>query len=364
MKRSILAMSLVLATTLLGCQKASDPEAPLEDTKATPDTIKVQRFDPAEIGDRAPIPFRETGDLYVLETGCDCILAITPAGEVSIAVTTQQILDATGGVDVSLTGAGLAFDEAGTMYFGEADSQGVLKLERGGTLAVLASGASLRAVTGQAEFDPEGLALDSTGGLYVNDNVSASVVRIDVTTGVASVMAGGTELGGLVGLEAANLASSLVVGKGGIIFTTNEDDPQAIIGIDPAQGPGVFATSAMFEQLGGYMTVTRNGEVVVVDSDAEIVFLVSTTGDVTTFLSEAQLQGPIDDEDGLYDGGIAFDGDDNFYITEVHQNHILRFDTRFRGTVWVNRATIQTVTRTRPDLDGGIAFAPRIQGGE
>ena len=73
------------------------------------------------------IPFQNTGDLYVMEDGCGCILRITPQAEVSIAVSRAEVGALTGEVLVDFDSTGLAFTPDGTMYFVEAESQTIIR---------------------------------------------------------------------------------------------------------------------------------------------------------------------------------------------------------------------------------------------
>jgi len=78
----------------------------------------------------------------------------------------------------------------------------------------------------------------------------------------------------------------------------------------------------------------------------------SSSTDITTALggASANLQ-----------GGIAFDDQGAFYLTEANQDTLVRFDGGTPpGAIFVSSAGIQAVTGVQPDLQGGIAFVPTI----
>ena len=59
------------------------------------------------------------------------------------------------------------------------------------------------------------------------------------------------------------------------------------------------------------------------------------------------------------EGGIAFDDAGNFYVAEENTDSIYKFDAALQCSTFVISPTIKAVTGVDPDLEGGIAFAPR-----
>jgi hypothetical protein len=100
------------------------------------------------------IPFRHTGDLYVLDHGCGFILRVTSESDVGVAVTRSDILAVTGESSVDFEGEGIAFDSVGSMYFRGSESGAILKRTVDGSLSLLVSeSAILGAIGGWSNCD-------------------------------------------------------------------------------------------------------------------------------------------------------------------------------------------------------------------
>ena len=63
------------------------------------------------------LPFPETEDLLVLDSGSGHVLRISPTGFVGVEIQKFEILALTGGVDVLYENKGIAIDAAGAIYF-------------------------------------------------------------------------------------------------------------------------------------------------------------------------------------------------------------------------------------------------------
>ena len=119
------------------------------------------------------IPFQATGNLFVLDHDCGCILEITPEGDVNVAVSKFEILAVTDDADVDFNSQGIAFTPDGTMYFVESIAEVLMKRTSDGTLSIVATGVELQAVEsifwlGQ-DVDMDGVTVGSDGNVYVMD---------------------------------------------------------------------------------------------------------------------------------------------------------------------------------------------------
>ena len=116
------------------------------------------------------LPFNNTGDLFVLDTGCHCIVRITPEGEISVHLTLEQIQSVTGESSARDTFEhnGIAFDAEGAMYFSEHWSGAVLKQPTDGTLQILTTYQQLKAAQGVSEACLDSLVFGSDGMLYAD----------------------------------------------------------------------------------------------------------------------------------------------------------------------------------------------------
>jgi trimeric autotransporter adhesin len=122
-----------------------------------------------------------TGDIYVVDTGNGCIRKIDSRGVINTTI-------------VSLNSpSGVAVDGSGVMYFSDRGNQRIYKLQ--GTQVSVVAGTGTAGYSGdggpaaQARLNsPGGLAVDSSGALYVADSGNDMVRRI--AGGIISLVAG------------------------------------------------------------------------------------------------------------------------------------------------------------------------------
>lgn len=303
------------------------------------------------------LPFDGTGDLFVLDSGSDNILRITPGGVVTIEVTKAEIMAATGEGGADLYDDGIAVDAAGALYFTESWSDSILKKAPGGAVTVLTTEAAIMAATGLGSADPDGLAFGSDGFLYVCDANPDSVLKVNPTTGAVTVYVTKAALEALAVITSVALRSGIVGDEAGNIYVASDGIPDAIFAIAPGGIPWVLA-SGPFADLHVFMTRAPNGDLIVADNaGADTIYRVTLAGVVSTFLSEAQLEA-VTGQDVDLEGGIAFDSAGNFYVAEEDTDNILKFDPSLIGSIWVTAANMLAVTGVRPNLEAGIAFAP------
>ena len=311
-----------------------------------------------------------TGGLYVTDSGSDSILYISPLGDVSVAITTQEILAVTGQESVSFRSKGIAFDSLRNLYFTQRTAQPVgvtgfydalLKKTPGG-LTMLATDEQIMTATGAAYASPTGLAFGTDGMLYTPDDITGagSVLRVDPVTGAVSVFVSNATLVSALGAE-MDLEVGIVGGLDGALYGLSDGVPDTVFKIDAAGAVSVLADGAPFMDLDVYMTRAPNGDLIIADNhDADTIHRVTPAGVVSTFLSKAAMEavagGPVDLE-----AGLAFDSDGNFYLAEENTDSILKFEPvggSWTGSVWVSAADIEAVTGVMPILNGGIAFDP------
>ena len=316
------------------------------------------------------LPPPQTGDLYVTDSGSDSILSISPQGDVSVAITTAEILAVTGQASVSFRSKAIAFDSLRNMYFTQrtADPVGpagfydaILKKSPGG-LTMLTTDEQIMTATGAAFASPTGLAFGPDGKLYSPDDITddGSVLRVDPVTGAVSVVVSHATLVSALG-AGVDLEVGIVGTPGGALYGLSDGVPDTVFKIDAAGAVSVVADGAPFADLDVYMTRAPNGDLIVADNhNADTIHRVTPAGSVSTFLSKAEMEavtgGTVDLE-----GGLAFDSYGNFYLVEENTDSILKFEPvggGWTGSVWVSASDIQAVTGAMPILNGGIAFDP------
>ena len=312
------------------------------------------------------LPFLETEDLLVLDSGSGHVLRISPAGLVGVEINRSEILALTGGVDVLYENKGIAIDAAGAIYFTAfTGSQGgffggdnsTLKKTPDGVLSILTSQADLSAATGNSNADAEGITFGSDGFLYAIDDSSNALLRVDSITGKVSVFVDSAAFESLAGLTTVSIKGGIAAGPGGILYVQSSGTPTAVLAISPQGTPSVLSSGGPFQALGQFMTRAPNGDVLVADEFPDVIHRIDPAGGVGTFLSQAQLEaangGAVTPR-----GGIAFDSAGNFYLAESNAGNLLRFDPSLNGTVWIPASVVVALTGVSPNLNGGIAFEP------
>ena len=147
----------------------------------------------------AGMNFDANGNLYVADTENNLVRKITPAGVIStVAGVGSRGFSGDGGPAVSaqlLAPRGVALDTAGNLYIADSGNQRIRRVNLVGTIQTIA-GNGLRGFAGDGSGatlaklnDPESIASDAQGNLYVADSGNNRVRRITIV-GQISTFAG------------------------------------------------------------------------------------------------------------------------------------------------------------------------------
>lgn len=213
----------------------------------------------------------DTADnVYIADTANSAILKVTPAGIESafagqnptsfqVFLTSSGFADGTGAAAKFNGPVGLAFDGAGNLYVADTGNNAIRKISPGGAVTTLAgspTGGSADGTGAAAKFDgPTGLAVDSSGNVYVADTGN-NIIRMVTPAGVVTTLAG----------------------KVGV--TNTADNPNA----GYSNGAG---TSARFYRPTG-IAVSQSGNIYVADSGNGVIRVVTPSGQVSTLVASAQ----------------------------------------------------------------------------
>ena len=152
------------------------------------------------VGNAASFDFAEeavansAGDVYVTDTQNHVIRRITPAGVVTTFAGSGNYgsADGPGAAASFATLRKIVFDPAGNLYV--SDGNRIRKITPAGLVSTLAGGMSGRAdgIGTQAQFlSPDGLALDPAGtALYVADTGSNSIRKVSLPDGATTTLTG------------------------------------------------------------------------------------------------------------------------------------------------------------------------------
>ncbi len=160
----------------------------------------------ARFNDPEGIAMDSQGNLFVADAGNSAIRRISPGGMVTTWAGGQNIgwQDGQGGSAKFNEPFGIAMDGLGNLFIADAGNMAIRRISPSGTVSTIAGGPGFtNQKSGNTLFtDPEGIAVDRDGNLYVTDAGNASVVKIG-GTGQVTLLAGGNGAGFSDGLGPA-----------------------------------------------------------------------------------------------------------------------------------------------------------------
>ena len=303
-----------------------------------------------------------SGNIYVADKKNDNIRKVTSAGVVTTvagSAGTVGTTDATGTAALFNQPSGLAVDSSGNLYVADTANNTIRRISASGAVTTLAGTpgtAGSTDGTGSAGLfsSPYGVALDSSGNLYVTDLVNEEIRKVTssgvVTTIAGSPAATGTNDG--TGSAARfNQPLGIAIDSSGNLYVTDSAN-NTIRKVTPAGvvttlagKPGLEGSSdgtgegALFHSPRG-ITIDSAGNLFVVDGENCTIRKVTPAGVVTTI---AGTPGSIANAEGtgaaaLFDApaGIAVGSTGTVYVSSS-QGHVIS-----EGTVAVVSAPVLT----------------------
>lgn len=296
--------------------------------------------------------------------------------------------------------AGITFDASGNMYIADKFNERIRRVDAtvGNISTVAGNGAhggwngaafgNGGMATAAALTYPVATAFDASGNMYIADNGSQTVRKIDATTGVITRFAG-THAGGYNGDGIAastaklNNPRGLAVDGSGNVYISDcwnnrirKVDPSGQIstyagnGTKGYAGDGGPATAAnIFGSWG--ITLDDCGNLYICDYDNYVVRKVNTSGTISTFagnhLRGYTGDGGTPDSARVYlPSSLAIDGSDNVYIAD-YGNIVVRIvgTTGFAGRAF-NGGTTQEIhvckNSTGVSIDNLMAIPDAVNG--
>ena len=316
-----------------------------------------------------------SGNIYVADTNNDTIREVTPAGAVTTIAGTagvQGSTDATGAAASFNHPGAIAVDSSGNLYVADTNNDTIRMLTLSGSVWTVSTiggsagsaGSTDGAATTAAKFNaPSGIAVDSSGNVYVADSGNQKIREI--SSGTVTTIAGTGVYGNAdgAGTTAAQFRkpTGIAVGGAGILYVGDYNNGtvrkltlsgsvwtvSTLAGIAPTFGHVDGAGSAAQFQAPGGVAVDGNGNVYVADVLDYDIREISPSGVVTTLLGVNNRQFGYFDGLGAYarlgnnPSGVAATASGNIVIADTG-NNLIRAGTAAFGPAITTQPTAQT----------------------
>ena len=294
-----------------------------------------------------------SGTVYVADTGNHAIRVVTPVGAVTTlagAAGGSGIADGVGGEALFNYPDGITLDASGTLYVADHDNQTIRKITSAGAVTTFAGAARISGSAdgsgGAARFNgPTGVAVDSTGNVYVADAGNSTIRKItaggSVTTfaGFAGVAGSSDGPGGSARFNAPEGIAVDSVGNVYVADTNNSTIRKITAGGTVTTLAGVAGQTGSADGPGGSarfngpyaVAVDSAGNVYVSDYFNSTIRKITTGGTVSTL---AGLAGQPGDVDGTGSAarfnqsyGLAVDGGGNVFVADTYNRAIRKITT-------------------------------------
>jgi hypothetical protein len=286
-----------------------------------------------------------SGDAFVADTFNATIRKITPWGVVTTyagLAGNSGLVDGTGSAARFSSPTGIAADSAGTVYVSDVGNNAIRQIAAGGVVTTIAGGSSGSADgTGSAAkfFAPRAIAVDSGGTLYVADSNNHTIRKI-TAGGVVTTFAGQAGAPGFVdGTGSAarfNFPNGLAVDSTGILYVADSANQSirqvtaagvvtTLAGGGPANAGWLDATgtAARFSNPVG-MAVDSTGNLYVSETGSNVIRKITAGAVVTTVAGDPFWTGTDDGGYTRFSGpqSVAVDAHGAVYVADSRNNSI------------------------------------------
>ncbi len=290
-------------------------------------------------------------------------VALAATGDISTVAGTLGVAGSSGdgglATSAELSGPeGLAVDSSGNIFIADRDNHVIRKVDAStgnistvaGTLGVSGSTGDGGPATSAKLNTPVGIAVDSSGNIFIADVDNAVIRKVDASTGNISTVAGtlgvfgptgdggpatSAELGDPQGLVVDSSGNIFIADSGNLAIrkvdasTGNISTVAGILGSEGSTGDGGPATSAFLGESIG-VAVDSSGNIFIADSGNQAIRKVdASTGNISTVAGTLGVSGSTGDGGPAtsaklnYPTRMALDSPGNVFIADL-DNHAIR----------------------------------------
>ncbi len=348
------------------------------------------------LGEVSGLARDSVGSLYVSDQTNNIVVKITPSGTLTVFAgngLTEYSGDNGPATQAGLNSPGfLLFDASDNLYIADLDHNRVRRVTPAGIISTFAGGGQdvnttpVEGIAATSTFlSPNGIAIDSTGNLYVSDGNHKTIRKIRTDRTVVTVAGNGVQGfsgdGGPATSASINFATGLAVDLSGNLYIADKDAHRirkvttdgiiqtiAGTGQNGYSGDGGLAVNAVLSQPNGLFPDTA-GNLYFADMNANVVRKISTDGKIATVIGT-----------GAYgfsgDGGqalnatfrsifdIFMDNAGNSYVTDTFNSRVRKIDSSGTITTIAGNGAGNSfgdggpATSAGLNRPGGVAFDP------
>jgi len=282
------------------------------------------------------------GNVYVADTANNRIRKITPSGIASTLAGSGNATFADGtGTNASFSAPwGIAVDSSGTVYVGDSGNHRIRRITPTGVVTTFAGSGNATFANGtgtNASFNtPTGVAVDSSGTVYVADFNNSRIRKI-TSDGAVNTMAGSgnATFADGTGTNASFVPYGVAVDSSGNVFVADGGNHRirkitfdGIVSTLAGSGAASFAdgtgTGASLWGPQG-ISVDRSGNIFVADTGNQRIRKITSAGVVTTVAGSGNIT--FVEGNGIVAGfnaltGVALDNNENLYVADFNNNRI------------------------------------------
>jgi len=301
----------------------------------------------AQFNEQRGVAVDGSGNLYVADWRNHRVRKISPAGVVTTFAGsgTAGYANGTGTAAQFNEPYDIAIDSAGVLYVADADNNRIRKITPAGVVTTLAGSGSYGFANGTgtaAQFAyPEGIAVDSSGNVYVCDNDNERIRKI-TPAGVVTTLAGSGVAGFADGMGTAarfNNPEGITIDAAGNLYVADRENhrirkitPAGVVTTLAGSGVAGFAngtgTAAQFNKPTG-LAIDADGSIYVADSENNRIRKITSTGVVTTIAGSGiygHVDGPGSVAEFTHPLNLAIDDSGIIYVSDSYESRIRKIE--------------------------------------